>query len=260
MATDTKSKDADVEVTEDVEVETPVETKETEAPVESTKDETGDIESSTDDAPFKPRFTQFKGDDPVEYAQNLEQAYDNSSKEAVRLNQELQGLKASVDGILSKVATNPDYAEQLANDIAPQPQSGITDPTQAWAASRMQEELTREYKEFAEEHPELESDPALAEKVREELATFAEVTWQKSHRLLGMKEGLNKAWVSLGLATGTSAVGLAAKEAAGQAKTTSVKKDVPKTSITDAQLSVGRKMFPNKSVEEVAQLLAQYSK
>lgn len=202
----------DVENTGQVEDETQ-DDKESQENVEGTEDnEDEDSDSSDDDdsdededdeteddedSKFEKRFTQFKGDTPEEYIPNLEDGYLKSSNEAKRLASANKDLQSRLDAVTAAVAKNPDLAKGLNEALGEETPEVLVDPALMKAREDMEATMASEYNEFVEAHPEFGSDPVLQEEVLAELQTFAKAA-RKNGKILGMKEGLNKAWISLG--------------------------------------------------------------
>lgn len=267
MAEQTTNSDVvDEEVDSQEEVETP--TGEDESQVDETEidtnedeeadnaepsDEEDDEADETDepdddsDSTFTKRFTQFKGDSPEEYLKNLEEGYYNSSSEAMRLNNEVKDLKAKVEQVAGLIANNPELAEQLN---LPQDQPAVDkDPAIRYAETKMQEEMKNEYEAFVALHPEIESDPGLQERMTKRLAVLAKTVQEEEGRYLGMGEGLELAWTSLGMAQQDKKeeIRMKAKDVAASTKTAKGgTKKVVKSEFTPAQLEMAEKLGLNE--------------
>lgn len=206
-------------------------------------DKSDDDETEDEDKPeFKKRFTQIKGDNPDEYIPNLEEAYRNSSTEAQRLattNKELQG---NMDAIAAAVAKNPDLAKAIADATGDNAVSPVADPALLQARQDMEDRMDKEYNTFRDSHPELESDPEVNKKVLETLSEFGAAA-RKQGRVLGMAEGLKKAWAFHGFDNSKEEVASKAKDIASKGRTTNGGKKVPssKSSLTPEQIAVGKK-------------------
>lgn len=222
-------------------------------------------EDEDDDEDFKKRFTQFKGDEPKEYLQNLEDGYAESSKEAVKLSRENKTLKETVERINSLIAANPELAKQLqevdgttkTGDAAQPP-----DPALSWAQTQMMQTWEKEYKDFTTEHPELETDPQLADKVDSQLGIIRDVIWKSEKRQLGMAEGLEMAWKILGKDTDNKEekVRMAAKASASQGKASGGKKSkAAKPKFSEAQINVAMDMM-NVDRETAIKQLSEHVK
>lgn len=233
-------------------------TEENEEGSESTEgDQSDDAETEDEEkTEFKKRFTQIKGDTPDEYIPNLEEAYRNSSTEAQRLAKETKDLQKRVDQIGALVAKNPELAKALEEGTAEGAPSPIVDPALQYAREQMQQTFEREYKEFTDLHPELDTDDELKEKVIEEMQILADVYDRRGQRL-SMAEGLKKAWISLGLDADDSKEKAAqqAKQQAAKPNTQGKAKSTTKApEFTEAQIAMAKKF--NLTVED----LAKYSK
>lgn len=229
--TDTESETNDDEETDNADTD------------DSDDDEDDSSEADESDSTFTKRFSQFKGDDLEAYNKNLEEGYYNSSTEALRLNNEVKDLKARLDQITGVVANNPELAEQFnLQQDAPQP---VKDPAVRYAETKMQEEMKSEYDEFVRLHPEIESDPGLQERMTKRLAVLAKSIQEDEGRYLGMGEGLQLAWTSLGMAQQDKSeeIRMKAKETAASSKTAKGgTKKVEKSEFTKAQLELAEKL------------------
>lgn len=203
---------------------------------DATADE--DAEDSDDDSEtFDKRFTQFKGDELPEYTKNLEEGYAQSTAEAQRLNKILGDYKQKFDKITAMVANDPELAEKLEVGAA------SPDPALNYARQEMEAKMKQEYDSFQQDHPEIETDPALGDKLTKRLAIISKAVYDDEQRMVGMKEGLEMAWTSLGLGNNQEeTTRMAAKNVAAQSKTTSAKKPTPKSEFTPSQLEFAQRM------------------
>ncbi len=214
---------------------------------------------------FKKRFTQFKGGTPTKYAKNLEDAYYKSTTEAVRLAKENRELKPVVERIQALIATNPELAKQLGTAVAPaktETPASALDPDIAWAKGERQRQWTKEIGEFKQLHPELESDPGLADELNEELAIVAEVFQRKHGYGISMAEGLRKAWSSLGhdnVSDKKERIAIAAKAGGSKSKSASGKQSAPKIKLSEKQIEVAQEMM-QISRQEAIKRLSTYAK
>lgn len=207
---------------------------------EETDEDESDDDSSKDDGGFTKRFTQIKGDSPEEYLKNLEETYVKSSTESVRLNRQVRELSAQVEKVTKLVAQNPELAEKLKTDTATTSASEVN-PALAFAESEMNRKWQEEYQGFVKLHPEVETDPELAEQLDEQLKIVRDVVWARENRLLGMGEGLTKAWKLLDrdeAPTKEDKVRSAVKDQASQSKTGGTVKPEGKTKFTDKQIEI----------------------
>lgn len=264
MATD--STVTEEEINED-EVETPEGEDET---VEEETSEEGDQEEETVEEPegFQKRFTQFKGDTPEEYLKNLEDAYGHSSAEATRLVQQAKEATAERDRVMAQVANDPALAEKLQQQQTPAqtPPAAPTmaDPLLDFARSNVQQQWEKEYHEFVSEHQEMQTDQDLNTKVLQALQVVSSNVRQIQNRTPGMKEALGMAWQSLGYSLNDSeeTTRMAVKNAAAQSKT-AVGRPTPsptKPKFTQAQLQFAKRAYPDKTEDELTELLSQHVK
>lgn len=225
-------------------------------------DESDDEDESEEDEDFKPRFTQFKGKDTGEYLKKLEDGYFNSSKEAVALAKDNKTLKETVDRMTKLIASNPDLAKELTAGTGQpaEPDTTSTDPAVLWAQAEMKRQFQEEYDDFIEAHPEVETDPKLAEELDETLKLVGRIVWEKEKRQVGMGEALNKAWKLLEREDSDEDVRIAAKDAASKSKSSSAKKGGEgKSKFTEAQISVAMEMMNLDRTEAIKRLSAHSS-
>jgi hypothetical protein len=261
---------ADSTVIEEEVIEDEVETPEGE---DETVEEAPEEEAESEEQPeepegFQKRFTQFKGDTPEEYLKNLEDAYGHSSAEATRLVQSQRETQLKLDQIMSQVANDPQLAEKLqtqATTQAPQTQTPNPqmDPMLAYAKQNVQNQWEKEYHEFVGEHQELQTDQDLNKKVIDTLSVVSTTMQQTQGRLQGMAEGLRMAWQILGhpLNDSEETTRMAVKNAASQSKT-AVGRPTPspsKPKFTQAQLAFARRAYPDKTEDELVELLSQHT-
>jgi hypothetical protein len=205
-------------------------------------------------AEFKKRFTQLKGESLEEYVKNLEDAYANSSTEGQRTAKEAREYKEQYDKVAQLVATDPEFAKKLTEtENAPKPP---VDPAVEYAREQMNEQYRTEYKAFADEHPEILTDETLRDRVIAELDIIGAAHEARGSRL-SMKEGLRRAWISLGLDEEDSkenVVNKVKEQASQSAPQAKGGKETGKPQFTADQIAVAKKM--GLSPEQ----LAKYSK
>lgn len=261
--------DTEVETDDESEDET-AEQEDQEESQDSDQDEETDeaadddeSDAADEDDSFKKRFTQFEGDDPTTYSKNLEDGYENSSKEAVRLSRENKALKATVDKVNELIAKNPELAKAIT-DGTPATNTATTltqqDPAILWAQTQMRQTWEKEYKDFASEHPDIETDVELAEALDTKLAIVRDVVLASEKRQVGMGEGLEMAWKLLGKTDDKQEkIRMAAKDSASQGKSQGGRKaDAPKPKFSEAQISVAMDML-NVSREEAIKQLSTHN-
>ncbi len=226
-------------------------------------DESDDEDEPEEGEDFKQRFTQFKGKDTGEYLKNLETGYLESSKEAVTLAKENKAFKETIDRYTKLIASNPDLAKELKAGTEPSADETptSTDPAVLWAQAEMKRQFQEEYDEFIEAHPEVETDPKLAEELDETLKLVGRIVWEKEKRQVGMGEALTKAWKLLDKDDSDEDVRIAAKNAASRGKSSSGKKGPEgKSKFTEAQISVAMEMMNIDRNEAVKRLSAHSTK
>lgn len=254
MATqDTSKEDEVLETKDDVETSTEedeiTEGEETEA-TEETEDsddeesEDEDEQSETEDEEepeFKKRFTQFKGDSFEEYTPKLEEAYGNLLREMTRIKQEDKGKQAKLDSVMAAAAKDPEFAKKLDELMGGEAESVTVDPALLKARQDMEATMEKEYNAFVDLHPELESDPQLADEVFALVEEFG-ATSRKQGKIMSMKDALTKAWTFLGKDDAEEKVVIKAKEVAAKPKTGSTaKKTTKKSEFTEEQVRIAKK-------------------
>lgn len=203
-----------------------------------------DDDSEEDDSKFKKQFPSIKGDTPEEYTSNLEETYRKSSREGKRLAKENQDQQQRLDQIAAAVAKNPELAKLITEATGEDAISPVQDPALLHAREEMNKKMETEYNAFVDEHPELDSDEDLQQKVLAELQTLG-AAYRAKGKVLSMEKGLKLAWDSLGLDDGDSKekIAGAAKNTAARGKTPSGGKKTPKKSngLTAEQIAYGKR-------------------
>lgn len=224
---------------------------------EDDSEETDDDEDS--DTSFKKRFTQLKGSNETEYIGSLEDAYQHSSTEAVRLKHELDAEKAKNDKITALLAQNPELAEKLegtADDVT-------LNPALLRAEEQLQREMQTEYDDFMDNHPDVATDQAMQKKMLDYMTVYSDTVRRQLRRQPSMKEALQAAYTALGGDNSKEeALRMKAKDTAASGKNakTTVKKQKKQTEYTDAQINLALKMGIGKTREEVIKKFRQYAK
>lgn len=241
------------EVESDEEDETLQDEDDTEDNDEETDDESDESDEEDDDESeededsegFTKRLTQFKGDTPTEYAKSLEDGYLETSKEGVKLSKENKDLKAVVDRINQLIATNPELAKALEAEAPTTENKGPKDPALAWAEAERDKAWQKDFDAFTEKHPEIETDPKLADELNTQLAVVRDVIQRTEGRLPSMGEGLDKAWKLLGKDDTEENIRVAAKNTASKGKTVSGHKSETKGKVkfSDSQIEVMMEMM-----------------
>lgn len=216
---------------------------------EDDTEDDSDKKDDTEDGKFEKRYTQLKGDTPEEYAKSLEEAYNNSSAEGVRLGKEMKDLKSKVAGIIAAAEKDPALAKQLGlTSEDGQPQSDPTapkSPAETYAEQLMNERMEQEYKDFTKLHPEIDTDATMSENLLAEVGAQSAAYNQRTGKIISMAEALSRSWKVLGYDDNSKEnLAVKAKETASQgtARGTSTKKSGTKTEVSDKALEYAKKM------------------
>lgn len=189
---------------------------------ESSDDDKSD-EDKSEEAKFDKRYTQLKGDTPEEYAKSLEEAYNQSSAEGVRINKELNDLKQKVGNILIAAEKNPEIAKQLGlseGDTSTAKPDAAKSPAETYAEQMMNERMETEYKDFTTLHPEVDTDETIRTELLSEVGVQSAAYNAKTGKIISMKDALSRAWKVLGYDDNTKEdLAVKAKETAGQGRT-----------------------------------------
>lgn len=203
-------------------------------------DEDADAETEEEDeVEFTKRFTQFKGDNYEEYVPRLEKAHAEAITEMARLKQADRAKQTELDAIRAAVSKDPDLAEKLGEVSGDENIS--VDPAILKARQDMEEGMEKDYKDFVEAHPELESDQLLAEELLEQVTELSKLS-RKKGKILSMKEALRKAWIISGRDDDSENIAIKAKEVAAKPKTgTTSKKTSKKADFSEDQIKMAKK-------------------
>jgi hypothetical protein len=226
---------------------------------EETQDETTEEETSSDDdeeseadgdepSEFIKRFPQFKGETLEDYTQRLEDAYTKSTDEGKRLFDEVETLKSERLDQIANTATE-DAGEAQTTD------ESFGD---RYARSEVRKRNRQSFDTFVEDHSELQTDPALAERMKHKVTLLVKTAFEEEGEVPDMDELLRGAWAMLA-PTGTDIeTRNELKERTGMSKTSGVKKRDKISKISPEQIATAKRMYPNKSDKELATLLAKY--
>lgn len=221
---------------EDVEEETPDEIDEPDQPDE-------DKESKADDE-FEKRFPQLKGETLEEYTQRLEDAYDKSTTEGKRLAEENEGLKT-------------DKISDIANQDDEPKDDSFGD---RYARTQVRKDNRKAFDTFVEEHGELTTDPALAERLKQKVGVLARASVDEEGVIPDMSELLRGAWAMIAPPSSNSETRDAVKERVGSSKTSGAKKRAKPSQFTEAQIAAAKNMYPGKSEKDLVELLSKHIK
>lgn len=158
------------------------------------------------DETYKPRLTQFLNDSGELDVKKVEDAYIASSKEGVRLNDELEKVQGQVKQLLQAIAADPEVAKKILGEEAAKSvskdgsiQPEKKDPVLADYEAKMVKKSRQEYTEFVDAHPEAVSDPEKAKKIGEFLKFYGPWYQQTNDgEIAGMKDSLEAAYRQFG--------------------------------------------------------------
>lgn len=214
---------------------------------EGESEEDAETDSDEDEPEFVKEYPYIKGDTPEEYAKNLEEAYKQSTAEALRLKD-----------LADKAPPKTDAEDEEEADL-----TTPTDPVSLFMKQKMDEEIDAAYSEFSKEFPQV-AEPAEYQKFIKEVSTLSRTIMSSQGRLASPKELYAKAAVILDWERQETApskeerIKMAAKANAASSKTSSSTKKAPKSKVTDAMVKANRLMYPNKSDDDIRKELEPY--
>lgn len=261
---DDESQDENAEEEETTEPQTDDEgeANEDESSEEESDEDAGDDTDSEDDEDEKPefekRFPRFKGDTPQEYIKNLEDGYQASAEEAIRLNRELTALQ--------NMQSDRDGSDDDATPPAPK------DPNLQWAEQERQKQWSQDWQNFASRHPELETDQTLFAEFDKKTGDMFAFIQQTEKRMPTLEEAMSKTWNYMfpdnpdapsKPNSKEETIAMATKNAGAGTKRKGVTKDPPKPKYSDKAIETAKRFDPtlrNKSRAEIEEILDKYSK
>jgi hypothetical protein len=167
-------------------------------------------------------------------------AYDNSTKEALRLKAELE----------KKVETPP------AQEVTPPAADEVLTPEQLYIRGKISEETTAAFTAVSEKYPALKEKETYDRFVAE-AKVVGTVIKDSQQRFPTPIELYEKTAIILGLTPDTSdAVGAALKDGAAQTRTaTSTPPPAKQSRVTEEMIAMNLKAFPQKSRQEIIEEL-----
>lgn len=202
---------------------------------------------------FVKKFPHIKGETPEEYAKALEEAYSNSTSEALRLKKIADTVKQS----LPAVGDN-DGEESQAN-----PPVQSKDPASAWVNSQIDREITRAWNEFRVDYPQLENEENY-EQFTNTVATFSRVALDQGRMeepgKLYKDAALSLGWQPQTVPTDKEKLGMAVKSNASSSKApSSSAKSTVTSKVTDAHVKAHRHLTGSvKSDAEIRKELESF--
>jgi len=202
------------------------ETLESEAPEEESE-EAVEEESEEESSEFVKEFSNIKGDTAEEYARNLENAYKNSTAEALRL----KGLVDSNDQV---------------DEIAESDDSPPIDPRLLYLDGLINKEIQNDYEAFSKDYSQTQ-DPEEYAKFTKEAANLSRYILDTQKRVAPASELYSKVAAILGWTPETAPtdkdkLNVALKDSASMSKTSTTTKQKSSSKVTDAQIAVAKQM------------------
>lgn len=209
---------------------------------QSTEDSEEDQKSSADEdslVKLKQEFPNIKGDSLEEFSANLAVAYQNSTKEALRLKDLSEKNKGESEGSEGPVDPRLLYVERIVND-----------------------DIAKAYQEFRKDFPQVD-DADNYEKFVAEVADLSSYYHEKKNTVLTAQELYPRAAANMGwtrqVADSKDKLDAALKDNAANSKTTSTSKKVSKSKVTDAEVQIAKRTWATgKSDSEIRAELEQY--
>lgn len=192
---------------------------------------------------LKQEFPNIKGDTLEEFSANLAVAYQNSTKEALRLK-----------GLTDK--QKPAESEGSDNSEGP------VDPRLLYVERIVNDDIAKAYQEFRKDFPQVD-DADNYEKFVAEVADLSSYYHEKKNTVLTAQELYPRAAANLGwakqVADSKDKLDAALKDSAANSKTTSTSKKAPKSKVTDAEVQIARRTWATgKSDSEIRAELEQF--
>jgi len=191
-----------------------------------------DDEADEDTSEFVKQYPNIKGDTLDEYARGIEEAYQNSTSEALRLKKLLD----------EATSINSDTSVGEADDAAP-----ITDPRLLYLDQILDKDIQDSFAEFKKSHPQV-NDPLEYDKFQKKVASMSTYIMQSEQRVAPASELYSMVAAILGWKPETAVdskerLAVAVKGTAAVSKTSSTTKPKVKSSITDAEVAIAKNMW-----------------
>ena len=221
------------------------EADETEEKSDDSKEEESE-EKSEEEPSFVKEFPNIKGDTPEEYAKNLEEAYKNSTGEALRLK-ELVGKGKPKD--------------TEADDEKPAPGSYL----EMYAQQQLDNDIQSSYAKFSIDYPQVKDDAEYG-KFQKTVETLTNTIMGSENRVappseLYIKAAIILGWEKQSVPTEKEKLAMALKDKTATSKTSSSgAKGSTKSKVTDQMIAVNRAMYPGKTDAQIREELEPYVK
>lgn len=219
-----------------------------------TDDGANDDDSQEDSTEFVKEFPNIPGNTIAEYARNVEKAYGQSTGEALR-------LKGLIDQSESTAT-----ADQGADDgKTADTKIDITNPLELFAKQELDNKIQVAFAAFQKDYPQAVPGSAEYAAFTNEVAILSSTIMNSQRRLAPPEELYNKAAVILGWDKGSAPtdkekLGMAVKGQAAVSKTSSSTKSVPKSRVTPDMIALNKKMYPDKSEQQIRKELEPHIK
>jgi len=152
IAGDVEEPKVPVEPTDPADPIPPKDKPEDEEP-EEPEPEKPEEEPEEPDSTFTKQFPNLKGETPEEYLPELEKAYDNSFKEALRLNKELKDNAAIVEQAKQIVANAEKPADPANPPVNPALAAIDEHPAIQYAKAKQTEDMLADFDDFKKQYP-----------------------------------------------------------------------------------------------------------
>jgi hypothetical protein len=247
---DESSDENDEDDADEVETDDEDDDDESDDESEDDKSETGDDDDDESEAAeLDKKFPQLKGETLDEYKDSLETAYKESTTEGQRLKTLLDKAQPAIEALSKIVAQHPELAEEIGADAtkAADDNQFPKDPTTELLKQQVNDLQKKEYDAFNEkllEHGiDIEADAKLAGELNNSLALVRDHVWKSERRIVGMGEGLERAWKLMGqeLDNSKDKVRKAVKKIAGQGLNSGGKKVDKGPELSETQRKIAEK-------------------
>lgn len=214
-----------------------------------TDDDTEEAEDTEDSGEFVKELPNIKGDTVADYARNLEKAYQESTKEALRL----------------KNLADSNQTQTTKTDDKSTSEIDISNPLELYAKQKMDNEIAEAFQAFQKEYPQAVPGSAEYNAFTNEVAVLSNTILQSQKRLASPQELYTKAAVILGwekdsAPTGKEKLGMALKGQSAVSKTSSSTKIAPKSKVTAEMIAFNKKLYPDKSEDQLRKELEPFVK
>lgn len=211
--------------------------------VETAKEETNSDETEETPEPLTKPFPWLKGDKPEEWVEELKVAYENSTNEALRLNEVLKTQPTA-----QAAETPPPTTTQV------DPNAAVIAQMQAY----LQGQTIEAFDKFAKSYPQAR-EPGEFDK----FTKASNGAYQALTDVLGrapsnaeLFENIAK-FLNWQPSDKTARKDAALKDATASSSTVSTGKTVKSTNVTEEELRVAERFFPHQSREDIIKGLAQ---